>query len=133
VDFIYSSSLTHSNDAISKSLTIVADTKDVFGDADSPIAVAAGATVNISLNVDPDLLIAYFILVSVAMTLTTTNTSGGADVINILANEPLAWHNKMQIANGHFANRNPWTNLAFHNAGSSDGTLRVMIARDGTS
>lgn len=132
MDFTAQMTLNHGQDVITQSVTIAADAKDVFGDLTDPIALPPSSTVNVSLNIDPDALKAFMILSTVDVTLTTTNSSGAADVVSISANEPLFWYDGLGWANGPFANRNPWTNLAFQNAGATAGELRMLFARDGT-
>lgn len=130
MNFSATMGLNHGNDSMSDSVTIAADAKDTFGDLNNPIALPAATTVNVSLNVDPDALKAYYIKSTVAVTLTTTNSSGVADVVAIAANEPVFWHSKMGLPDtARFANRNPWTNLAFNNPGAAAGTLQMIFAR----
>jgi hypothetical protein len=134
MDFVAQMGLNHGNDSINKNVTISADTKDVYGDLNDPLLVPAASTLNVSLNVDPDSLAAYYVFSTVDLTLTTTNSAGIADVVSIVANEPVFWHNKMGLSDAaRFANRNPWTNLAFANAGATEGQLQMIFARDGTS
>lgn len=118
--------LNQGQDVISTSVTIATDSKEY-----AEIAVAAGATVNFTIGMDPDNVAAYVLLADFAGTLTTTNAAGAPDVLTLAANEPLAWNNKMGLAK-HFANADAWTSWAVHNAGAADGTLRVLIMRDGT-
>lgn len=126
IDATFAASLVQGQDVVSKSLTLSADEKVV-----AQIAVAAGATVNYLASGDPDAVVAYELLPTFTGTLTTTNSTGSADVVNLTANVPVFWHNQMGIPDtGRFANRNPWTNWAIHNTGSTDGTLSVLILRN---
>jgi len=131
MNFTATETLSQGQDVMTVSLTLAADAKEVFGDSNTPVNVAAGTTVTLVVTADPDTVVAYEILCSVGMTLTATNSTGAPDVITINAGEPLFWHNKMKLAK-HFVNANPWTTWAFNNAGTVAGTVRIILARTGT-
>lgn len=121
--------LTQGGDQAAKTLSITGSDTKVYA---PEIAVGAGATVNYSIGGDPDDAKAYVITPTFNGTLTTTNNPAGTpDVIPLVANEPLAWHHKMQLAK-HFANANPWTNWAFANTDAAAGTVAIMVIRDAT-
>jgi hypothetical protein len=131
VNFVFETRLTQGADVVNASVTISTDADGkVWNES---LAVGAGATVNYTgMAGDPDNVKCYEILPTFSGTLTTTNSSGGADVIPLVANKPIAWNNAMGWTNGHFANRNPWTNWAFANTDAAAGTVKILIGRDDT-
>jgi len=131
VIFTMTETLSQANDVLTTSLTLTADAKDVWGDSNTPVNLPASTTTTLGVTSNPTTVVAYYVLATVGCTLTTANSTGAPDIITLTANQPLVWHNKMQLAK-HFANNNPWTSWAFNNAGTVAGTVRIMIARTGT-
>lgn len=132
MDFVFQTTMSNGSDVANGTVTITADGK-VYNEA---LAVAGSSTVNYTgMAGDPDNVAAYEILPTFSGTLTTTNNPAGTpDVITLVANKPIAWNNASGIsaANSHFANRSPWTNWAFANTDATDGTVKILIARDDT-
>ena len=131
MNFTMTETLSQANDVLTVSLALTADAKDVWGDANTPVNLPATTTTTLAVTANPTTVVSYFVLATVGCTLTTANSTGSPDVITMVANQPLVWHNKMQLAK-HFTNTNPWTSWAFNNSGTVAGTVRIMIARTGT-
>lgn len=132
MNFVFETRLTQGADVVNASVTISVDADGkVYNES---LAVGAGATVNYTgMAGDPDAVKCYSILPTFNGTLTTTNNPAGTpDVVTLVANQPIAWNNATGIANGHFANRSPWTNWAFANTDAAAGTVKIMIGRDDT-
>jgi len=127
LDFSYQQTENHGQDVLTATVTITADGK-VYNELD----VAAGATVNYTGMAGlPANLKAYAILPSFGGTMTFHYASGADDVITAVANEPVAWNNKMQLAK-HLVNANAIASVDFHNTDAADGTVKILVARDDT-
>lgn len=124
---VFQTTFNHGQDVINATVTITGDEK-VYAE----LTIPASDNDDFVIGGDPDNVKGYVILPTFDGTLTTTNTSGAADVITLTANQPLAWNNASGIANGHFANRNVWTNWNFANSDDEEGTVTILIIRDGT-
>lgn len=125
MDISFQITMNEGQDVSTATATITTDTKTVTPKID----VAAGATVNYLITLDPDAVAAYCVIPTFNGTLTTTNGAGAPDVITLVANQPVAWHNKMGLAK-HFANANVWSNWAFHNTDAGAGTVSIFTGQD---
>lgn len=128
LDAVFQATISHGSDVLNQSVTITGDAKD-YGE----ITITGTTPQDIALAFDPDDMKAYYFLSDVAGSLVTTNNPAGTpDTIVMVANEPIFWNNKMVWTNGHFANRGPWTKLTFTGSGSTNGTLKYFVIRDGS-
>lgn len=127
LDFSLQSVMNHGQDVVTKTVTVSADGK-VYNELD----VAATTTVSYSGMAGlPANLKAYYIVPDFAGTATFNYSAGADDVITLVANEPVAWHNKMQLAK-HLVNTNAITTVDFNNPGATAGTVKILVARDDT-
>lgn len=128
LDFPWGVTFSHGNDVINQSVTI---TTDADGKVYSELTVGAAATVGWDgLTGLASKMKAYCFLPTFAGTMTVNYASGADDVITLVANEPVAWHNKMQLTN-HFVNVNAITTIDFASTADA-GTVKILIARDST-
>lgn len=130
LDFVFQSVMTHGQDTINQSVTVSTNADDKVY---SSFTVPASATVNYTgCAGSPANIKGISILTTATMTLTVNYASGADDTFTLTANEPLTWHNKMNLSDP-FVNTNAITSMDFNNATAADGTVTIMIARDSTS
>lgn len=130
MDAVFQTTMNHGQDVVTASVTITGDEK-VYAE----LTIPASSNDDYVIGGDPDNVKAYSILPTFNGTLTTTNNPAGTpDAVTLVANKPIAWNNANGIsaANSHFANRSPWTNWNFANSDAAEGTVKILIIRDGT-